>query len=131
MRRGLAVVLAVAALGACGDDAEPPSAEPAGCVAAEHGQATVVAEDLAWFPDCVTAAADEPLTIVLDNRDNGVNHNLHLRDAPGDPKTALDAGPVTEELEVTLAAGEYPYVCDIHPNMVGRLVVADANPAAP
>ena len=116
----------VVVLAACGDDSEPV-ATPGGCTDAAAGVATLVAEDLAWFPDCIRAVADEPLTIRLENRDDGVQHNVHLTDAPGEPTTQLAAGPTTQELEVTLAEGDYAYVCDIHPNMVGRLEVADAN----
>jgi plastocyanin len=121
------VVLVVAA---CGGDDEP-TAEPGGCVDADAGVAPLVAEDLAWFPDCIRAVADEPFTIRLDNRDDGVQHNVHLTDAPDEPATPLAAGPTTQELEVTLPAGDYTYVCDIHPNMVGRLQVTSANPDDP
>lgn len=120
----------VVVLAACGGDDEPV-ATPGRCVEAEDGVATLVAEDLAWSPDCIRAVADEPLTIRLENRDDGVQHNVHLTDAPGEPTTQLAAGPSTQELDVTLRTGEYAYVCDIHPNMVGRLEVASANPAPP
>ncbi len=128
------------ALAACGDDGEGTStcedtadaacAEPS-CRTADAGAVTLVAEDLAWDSSCLRGVADEPLTITLENRDDGVQHNVHLTDAPDAPKTSLAAGPSTQELEVTLPEGDYAYVCDIHPNMVGRLEVADANPAVP
>ena len=120
----------VVVLAACGDDSEPV-ATPGRCTEAAAGLATLVAEDLAWSPDCLRAGADEPLTIRLENRDDGVQHNVHLTDAPGEPTTQLAAGPTTQELEVTLAEGDYAYVCDIHPNMVGRLEVTGSNPAVP
>ena len=52
-----------------------------------------------------------------------MNHNVHLPDAPGSPATELEPGPVTQELDVDLAAGSYEYLCDLHPNMVGTLTV--------
>ena len=83
---------------------------------------TLVAEDLRWDTDCLRAAPG-PLTIEVDNQDDGVNHNVHLPDAPDSPATELEPGPVTQELDVTLAAGSYEYICDLHPNMVGTLTV--------
>jgi plastocyanin len=122
-----AVLLAVLGLTAgCGDTSQAPTAQPARCEQAEGGRAVIVAEDLLWMPDCVGAPAGE-LTIVVDNRDVGVNHNIHLPDAPGEPATPLEAGPVTQELTVSLEPGDYRYICDLHADMMGRLRVTDAN----
>jgi plastocyanin len=120
-----ALVLAAGALVAgCGDGAEPTVA--AGCRSASGAEVTLVAEDVAWDTDCLEAPPGA-LTIVVVNRDEGVQHNLHLPDAPHDPKTPLAPGASTHELDLTLDAGAYRYVCDIHPNMVGTLKVAAAN----
>ena len=83
---------------------------------------TLVADDLRWDTDCLRAPPG-PLTIEVDNRDDGQNHNVHLPDAPGSPATDLEPGPSQQELEVDLASGAYEFVCDIHPNMVGTLTV--------
>ena len=83
----------------------------------------VVAEDMAFDPDEVRVAAGEPVTIVIDNRDEGVNHNIHVEDAPAPNKTTLERGVSQQSLTVTLEAGEYDFVCDIHPNMTGTMVV--------
>jgi len=116
-------VVAMAAIG-CGDDGAAPATTAAdGCREADAGRVTIVARDLAWDTGCLSAPADEPVVIVVDNRDSAVNHNLHLTDAPDQPTTALEEGPVRQELAVTLPAGTYRYVCDIHPTMVGALVV--------
>lgn len=129
-----AVLLSVGAssLAACGDDAKqaggPASSttstsQKAACGVAEGGEVTIVAKDVAWSTDCLQAPDSVPLTIVIDNRDDGVNHNLHLT-APGSPATKLEAGPITQHLSVgTLAAGDYHFVCDLHPNMTGTLQV--------
>lgn len=119
-----AVAAASLALGACGDD--EPEATDASCNEVADGEVTIAAIDLDWEPTCLRGPADQPFTIVVDNRDDGVNHNLHLTDAPDEPATQLEAGPVTQELEVTLPAGEYELACDIHPNMVGTLELAAA-----
>jgi plastocyanin len=118
-------------LGACGDDGGSSSSsgdtsttgQEHGCAVAEGGAVTIVAKDLAWDVPCLQAPEGNPLTITVDNRDTGVNHNLHVKDLPGGPATELEAGPVTQRLELPsgLPAGEYAYVCDIHPNMTGTL----------
>ena len=66
------------------------------------GRVTLVADDLRWDTDCLRAAPG-PLTIEVDNRDDGQNHNVHLPDAPGSPATDLEQGPSRQELEVDLA----------------------------
>jgi plastocyanin len=130
MRRAWLVVVAGVVVAGCGGD-DDAAAPVQGCRDGTGGAVTVVAEDLAWDAACIDAIAGESLTITVDNRDDGVNHNLHLPDAPGSPTTELAAGPGTQELVVSLPEGDYEFVCDIHPNMVGTLAVTDANPADP
>ena len=126
------VVLATAVvmLAGCGDD-DGGSASPAACRRAEGGRVTIVAKGIAWDTDCLEAPEVEPLTIVVDNQDRGVPHNIHLTDATDEPETELEDGPVVQELDVTLDAGSYEFVCDVHPNMVGTLRMTEANPADP
>jgi plastocyanin len=142
-RTALAVLLAAGfLLGACGDDSStastgttattaPSGAEGTtsttgqehGCGVAEGGKVMIVAKDLAWDVPCLQAPEGNPLTITVDNRDSGVNHNLHIKGLPDGPSTELAAGPVTQTLRLPggLKAGTYGYVCDIHPNMTGNL----------
>jgi len=124
MRARLLLAAAPVALvvAACGDTGESAPPTTVGCKTAAAGRVTLVAEDNRWDTDCLEASPG-PLTIVVDNRDDGGNHNVHLPDAPGSPATELELGPSTQELEVTLEPGRYEFVCDLHTNMVGTLTV--------
>ena len=42
--------------------------------------------------------------------------------APASDKTRLERGPSQQALTLTLEAGEYDFVCDIHPDMTGSMV---------
>ncbi len=126
MRARLVLVAAATALAvaACGDT-EPPEIDTTtaeGCQQAEDGRLTLVAEDNRWDTDCLEAEAG-PLVIEVDNRHDGGSHNVHLPGAPGSPASDLEPGPSAQELEVTLGAGTYEFICDLHPNMVGTLTV--------
>lgn len=124
----MALSVGVSGLAGCGDD-DGGGAASGDCLDGTSGEVTIVAEDIAWDADCIDGIADEDLVITIDNRDDGVLHNFHLRDAPGQPTTELEEGPITQTLEVNLPEGDYEYICDIHPNMLGTLRMAPANPA--
>lgn len=134
VRLGQAVVaLTIVPLSACGDDtrAGPPAPDGAPCAVAKEGAVTIVAESVAWDVDCLRATAGAALTITVENRDLGVNHNLRITGLPSQPGTDLDAGPVTQELTLpaeALTPGDHAFVCDIHPNMTGTLEVREAEP---
>jgi plastocyanin len=77
------------------------------------------------MPVSLTAPAGG-VTIVLDNRDNGIAHNVNVfSDGTSMGSTSPAAGPITETLALgTLAPGSYPFVCDVHPQaMHGVLTV--------
>lgn len=76
------------------------------------------------------AAAAGSVTIVFDNQDSGIPHNISVHegaDAKGATlgKTALETGPIKQELKLDLKAGSYYYQCDVHPmTMKGTLTVS-------
>ncbi len=116
----VAVALVVAGgLAACGDDDGEVSHEPV----PDDPDAVVVARDMAFDQDEVHVPAGQPVTIVIDNRDEGVNHNIHIEHAPEPDRTPLESGRSRQALTVDLDPGEYTFVCDLHPNMHGKIVV--------
>ena len=66
----------------------------------------------------VDVVAAGTYTIVVD--DPSQIHNWHLVGDGVDVETDV-AGTGTETFEVTFSPGEYEYVCDPHPSMVGAL----------
>jgi plastocyanin len=115
----------------------PPSAtpsssapEPTGASCEPDGaKLTVVAEATAFDTDCLAAPAGKPFTIVLDNKDAGVLHNVSIyTDASAGTTLFLGdlvTGPKTITYKVpALDAGTYYFRCDVHPQMSGTFVVA-------
>ncbi len=74
-------------------------------------------------------AAPGKVTFTFLNQDSGLVHNFHVyrgTDATGESvgQTELKAGPATDTLSATFAAGTYHYQCDAHPDqMNGTLTV--------
>jgi mono/diheme cytochrome c family protein/plastocyanin len=106
-----------------------PTAAPT--PAANAQQLTVVGENIAFDKTTLSANATAPITIKFENKDDGVQHNIHFfkgKDATGQSigATPLSTGPTAvDTLNLgTLAAGTYFYHCDVHPDiMTGTLTV--------
>lgn len=110
----------------CGGDDEPETGadSPTEDLNLERAvvEFTIVARSSAWDRDRFVVPAGQQVTATIDNRDPGIPHNLHVK-SPGDPKTELQEGPVTQTLRFTIdTAGDYGFVCDAHPNMTGTIV---------
>jgi plastocyanin len=75
-------------------------------------------------PTTITAQAGSQLTIVMDNQDAGVSHNLTVRGF-GLANGETCAGPCTTTVTFTVpAAGTYKFICTVHSfSMIGDLVV--------
>lgn len=104
-----------------GPDAEPqvqPGATLLGSVGTEDDPEAfeIVLTTQDGTPVEVVAAGT--YTIVVD--DPAKIHNFHLEGPGVDVQTDV-AGTGQETFEVTFQAGEYGYVCDPHPSMVGAL----------
>ncbi len=107
----------------------PTDGEP---VAADAQQFTIVGEKIAFDIDEIVAESDRQIKIVFDNRDAAIPHNWALYESEeaaagkadliaGSP---VEAGPLVQEIVFDAPApGTYYYICDVHPNMNGELVV--------
>ena len=77
-------------------------------------------------PTGVVVPADTPIKLTFDNQQAGVPHNVHIltgagrRCSPGEDVT----GPGDDRLRrpAALAAGQYHFLCTIHPPMTGTLI---------
>ena len=114
---GLGALAAV--LAAC-SGSSAGTAAPAGSV--DPNAIVVTANNLAFSPTEVSAPADAPFEIVFDNQE-GVPHNMVISDAAG---TKVFEGDIVSGQQVTysvpaLAAGSYPFICAVHPDMKGTI----------
>lgn len=80
-----------------------------------------MAQSIQWDIDRIVVPAGREVMATIDNRDRGIPHNLHIK-SPGDPKTRLENGLVTQTLRFTIdEPGTYDFVCDAHANMTGTI----------
>lgn len=122
------VVLIVAA--ACGNpEGTPMNLNPgaAPTTTAAVREATVVGQNIAFDVTELDTAVGERLSIVFENRDAGVLHNLHVTDtATDDAMTEIEVGVVTQTLEVTFdRPGRAEYFCDVHPQQMRGTITVD------
>jgi plastocyanin len=107
-----------------------PSAGASGGTAGLTVTAPVGAATAGFDPKTLEAAAGAAFTLTFDNQDNQAPHNVKLKDPTGTDvavqgDTAFFTGPGQRVYQVpALAAGDYKYVCDVHPTtMFGTLSV--------
>lgn len=68
--------------------------------------------------DVLTVPVGEPVTIVFRNQQGGVQHNVHIVEPVDFEPGELITGPaVTAQVVTFEEAGEYTFVCDVHPAM--------------
>jgi len=87
-----------------------------------------VAKNIQYTTTTATAPAGKPFTIAFDNEDAGTPHNvsIHTGGAGGNQVFLgkIVTGPIIEIYDVpALPAGTYAFVCSVHPNMTGTLIV--------
>jgi plastocyanin len=128
LAQGLALALIAVVAVACGGSgatSAPASSAPSAGPSAPAGAGiSEVVKDLAFQQTALTAKADTAFTIDFDNQDS-VPHNIAIKDAAG---ATLFKGEIVTSKKVTynvaaLAAGQYAFWCEVHPNMTGTLTV--------
>jgi plastocyanin len=106
--------------------------EGAGEEGAAGGPATItlVAQSLKFDKSSVSAGADAPVTVILDNRDPGVLHNVAFYTNRSAMQkifgSELVAGPATQTSNFIAppTPGSYFFHCDVHPDtMSGAFLV--------
>jgi plastocyanin len=134
LRRGalLALTMLLAfALAACsgGDDASEPAAtsgDGGGTATVTDGAVEITAADLAFNATTIEATAGEAFTITLVN-DDTAPHNISIHTEEGGDTivegVVINGGETVEVQVPALDAGEYFFMCDIHPDMNGTVVV--------
>jgi plastocyanin len=136
LRRGALITLILAfsaVVAACtggGDETEPAGTDggtTGGTATVENGAVDVSADNLAFDVSTIEAPAGEEFTITLTNNE-AQPHNISIYTeengeeiAVGDVITGPDA--TADTVVPALDPGEYYFVCDVHPEMNGTLVV--------
>ena len=115
----LGLVALAAVLAACSGTTAAPAA-PAGSV--DPNAIVVTAKDLQFSPTEVSAPADAAFEIVFDNQESAP-HNIKISDSTG---AEVFKGPVDSNKQIVnnvpaLAAGTYPFICEVHPDMKGTI----------
>jgi mono/diheme cytochrome c family protein/plastocyanin len=106
-----------------------PSAGASGAPASQAPSGATVNEtalNVAFGTGALTAPAGADFTLNFDNQDAGIPHNIVIKDASGG--TVFTGDLVTGPKQIAygvkaLAAGDYTFVCAVHPNMTGTLKV--------
>ena len=125
----ISVITLVAMLAACStptDSAGPSDNAGGGTVEVVDGVVELTAADLAFDASVIQAPAGEPFTIRFTNNDTAP-HNVAIDTQEGGDEIVtgdvINQGQTTEIQVPALDPGEYFFVCDIHPDMNGTVVV--------
>jgi plastocyanin len=113
---------------ASGAPSAGPSAAPSqGASEAPTGDVVnISAFNIQYEQTEVRAPAGTTFTIRFENKDAGTPHNVEIKDSMGTTvfKGDIFPGVETRDYRVDpLPAGTYQFVCTVHPNMVGTLIV--------
>ena len=102
--------------------------EPGGGGGGGEGPPTVIAEGVAFDTDTIALPADTESELILDNQDPATPHNIAIYTDDSATESLFVGetfdGIAQETYAIpALAAGEYFFRCDTHPNMSGSVIV--------
>jgi plastocyanin len=100
------------------------SGSPAPSGSAAAAAVELSALNIAFQQPTLQVPADQPFQLKFNNGDQGVPHDVAIKDASGNFLFKGDAvtGVATTTYDVpSIPAGSYTFVCTIHPNMTGTL----------
>ena len=102
-----------------------PSASASATASGGAGEVIEIsAQNIAFDTTQEAVPADTAFQIHFVNNDQGIPHNVAVRDAGNATiyEGEIFPGPGERTYEVpALAAGEYTFICTVHPNMLGTL----------
>jgi plastocyanin len=104
-----------------------PTATPATSSAPSYDPITltVTARGIKFLPGALTIPAHVAVTLVMDNQDTGVAHDLAVN-VVGGGRTETCAGPCKSSFVFAAhVPGSYHFFCSLHPEMVGELRVTE------
>ena len=82
------------------------------------GEVTVVARDFEFDPTSLSVASGDTVTVT---NEGSAPHTFTVQD--GEVDVQVEAGQ-TADVTIDLEAGDYEYVCTLHPQMTGTLTVS-------
>jgi len=109
-----------------------PGEEPT--PAPDAQELTIVGSNIQFDTDEIAIEAGRQAVVTFDNQDAGVPHNWALYESEsaarnsGEPIAAspIEDGPIVQQIAFDPPApGAYYFVCDVHPNMNGELIVEE------
>lgn len=126
-QRGLAMVLAVAVMGAGGWGL----GKGGRTIEAHASGIPLVAQAIAWTEKELKVPVDAPFKVALDNQDAGIPHNLAIYADDSFSGAALFTGEIfsgvaTKVYDIEpLKGGSYAFRCDVHPSMLGTITATE------
>jgi plastocyanin len=94
------------------------------------GPPTIVAVDISFDPDTLTVPAGQEFTLILDNQDAGIPHNVEIEDVGFSGE--IFEGVATMEYTVpALEPGDYEFICVVHPAQMTGTMTAEEGAGPP